>query len=262
MIASCGNRDSRSKTMSKESAGANAFEEVSSKMNLSPTEQPTTKVPEATQRQLIKNGQLSFETTDVKKTKIEINNLCDGLKAYVSSETQNNSGDRINYSQVIRVPANQFDNLLSKIESLASKVDDKNITTEDVTEEFIDLTARLKTKKELESRYREILTQAKTVSDILAIESQIGSVRAEIESTEGRLHYIQNQVSLSTLTVTYYETIGTNFGFVSKFIHSLGEGWDNLLGFLIALTSGWPFVLTLVVGYFWWRRRRAKKIPG
>jgi hypothetical protein len=213
------------------------------------------------ERKLIRNGQLDFKTNDVKKAKVDIEKISKELNGYISNESENNFGDRKQYNQTIRVPADQFDNLIKQIEVLADKVESKGINTQDVTEEFIDVEARLKTKKELEARYSEILKQAKTVADILAIESQIANVRSEIESMTGRLNYLKNQVSFSTLNLTYYETIGTDFGFASKFVDSLKGGWDNLLAFLIFLVNLWPFVIAIAVVILWWlRRRKAKKI--
>lgn len=211
------------------------------------------------EKKLIRNGQLDFKTTDVKKTKIEIEKISKELNAYISSENENNYGDKLQYTQNIRVPADQFDNLIKRIEPLANKIENKSINTQDVTEEFIDVEARLTTKKELEARFREILLQAKTVEEIVSIESQIANVRAEIESMEGRLKYLQNQVSFSTLNVSYYEIIGTDFGFASKFVESLKGGWDNLLSFLIFLVTLWPFVVGLIALVFWWVRRRKRR---
>ena len=211
------------------------------------------------ERKLIKNGSITFESQNVQKTKIEIEKICKELNAYVVNEGQNNYGDRLQYSQTIRVSANRFDELLLKIEPLASIIEDKTISTQDITEEFIDVEARLETKKELELRYREILKQAKTVADIISIEAQIANVRSEIESMEGRLNYLKNQVSFSTLNVTYYETIGTDFGFASKFVRSLRIGWDNLLSFLIFTLSFWPFILVGGgTGIWWWKRKKSK----
>ncbi|CAN5455047.1 hypothetical protein BH09BAC3_BH09BAC3_15080 [soil metagenome] len=211
---------------------------------------------EVIDRKLIRNGDINLKVDDVAKTKEEIEKISKELSGYISNETQNNYGDRVQYNQIIRIPANKFDGLVKQIEALANKVESKNINTQDVTEEYIDIEARLKTKKELEERYREILKQAKTVADILSIESQIASVRSEIESMEGRLNYLKNQVSFSTLNVSYYQSIGTDFGFGSKFIHSIGEGWENLLGFLITITMLWPFVIAAGLAFWWWRRRR------
>jgi hypothetical protein len=211
-------------------------------------------------RKLIKNGTLVFKVNDVKEAKKQIDKLVKEINGYPSTETQTNYDERLQYNLTVRVPANSFDEFINNVLKLADKVESKNITTEDVTEQFIDTEARLKTKKELEIRFREILKQAKTVEEILSIESQLSNVRTEIESAEGKLNYLKSQISMSTLTITYYEVIGTDFGFGSKFGQSLRQGWDNLLLFLIGLTSIWPFVVAIGGGVFWfWRRRKNKK---
>jgi hypothetical protein len=214
------------------------------------------------ERKLIKNGDLSFETDNIKKTKGSVETICKEFNAYISNENQNNFEERIQYNQTIRVPADKFDILVQRIEAYAVKVDSKNINTQDVTEEFIDVEARLKTKKELEARYREILKQAKTVQDIVSIEGQISNVRSEIESMEGRLNFLKNQVGFSTLNVSYYEIIGTDFGFATKLVRALHRGWDNLLSFMILTVNLWPFIL-LVFGFVFgirlWRKRKSNQ---
>lgn len=122
-------------------------------------------------------------------------------------------------------------------------MENKNINTQDVTEEFIDVQARLKTKKELEIRYRELLKLAKTVNEMISIEREMGEVRSDIESMEGRLNYLKNHVAFSTVKVSYYETIATDFGFSSKFIQSFKNGWNNLILFLIGIINVWPFLI-------------------
>jgi hypothetical protein len=211
------------------------------------------------ERKLIRTGRLNFETHDVSKTKIEIDKACKEFGAYIASDHQSNHNNQLEFMQEIRVPAARFDGLLSQIESLGSRTQSKNINTQDVTEEYIDVEARLNTKKELEQRYLQILKQAKSLADVIALESQIANVRSEIESMQGKLNYLHSQVSYSTLTITYYEHIGTDFGFASKFVQSLRNGWDYLLTSLIGLISIWPFVI-LFVAIVWFvirRRRRA-----
>jgi hypothetical protein len=167
---------------------------------------------------------------------------------------------RLQYVQVVRIPAGTFDQLIQKLEALSVKVESKNIQTTDVTEEFIDKEARIKTKKELENRYREILKQAKAVPDILSIEAQLNQVRADIESMEGRMNYLKNQVAFSTLNLTYFQPIGTDFGFGSKIVASLGNGWHIFLSFLIGLLNIWPFILiALVLIYAALRKMRQNK---
>jgi hypothetical protein len=194
-------------------------------------------------RKLIKSGSLSFESKDIAKTKVEIERICRTLHGYISTENGGSYGDRLHYEQQIRIPHKDFDRFIQEIEHLASRFETKNIVTQDVTEEFIDMEARLKTKKDLESRYLELLKIAKTVEDMLSIETQIGNVRAEIESMEGRLNLMKNQISFSALTISYYELTGVDFGFAAKFVYALKKGWENLLNFLIGIVNAWPFLI-------------------
>jgi len=228
-LMSCG--DKRSKLMVENASPVTEYE--AQPMNAMRKVSQDASVPLATtiDRKLIKDGSLGFRTSNLNKTKGQVMELCKTLNASISNETLNNFEDRISYSQTIRVPADQFEVLIEGLEKIADKVESKSIQSRDVTEEFIDVETRLKTKTAIEVRYRELLKQAHTVEDILAIERELGNVRQEIESTEGRLKYLNDQVSLSTLQLSYYETIGTDFGFASRFVESLKSGWDNLLAF-------------------------------
>lgn len=218
-----------------------------------------TSISVETERKLIREGSMSFQCEDVEKTKTEVEKICTQLGAYSASEGQDSYGENINYHQTIRVPAEKFDALVQSLEKLAIKVESKDISTRDVTEEFIDIETRLKTKKELESRYLEILKQARNVQEVLSVERELGNVRTEIESMEGRLNYIKNKVSFSTLNVSYYQLIESDFGFGAKFLESFGNGWKNLLSFLIGIMSLWPFILIMVGGTWLFIRWRKKK---
>jgi len=212
------------------------------------------------QRKLIKNGTITFETTDLMNARTTIQKLCVQYKAYLGSENQHNYDNRFQNDQEIRVPAEHFDKLMQDLETLANKVENKSVSTEDVTEQFIDIEARLRTKKEVEARYRQLLALAKNVNEMISIESQIGNVRSEIESMEGQLNYMKNQVSLSTIKLSYFEIIGTDFGFASKFVYSFRNGWDNLLTFLIGMVQVWPFLLVITLTawlVFKWKKKRA-----
>lgn len=214
-----------------------------------------------TERKLIRNGRLELLTSDVEKMRGDVEGLCKKYNAYIASENRDNYNRRVQYDQQIRIPASQFDAFLKEVETLGEHTDSRSISTQDVTEQFIDLEARLKTKKALEARYLTLLAQAKTVADILAIESQVANARAEIESMQGRLNYLTNQVSFSTLSLVYYERTSNEFGFGSRSIASLESGWQNLLWFLLGLLNVWPFVI-VGVGITWLivRRRRVKRM--
>jgi len=190
-------------------------------------------VPE---RQIIKNGWMRIEVKDYKVALTAIKGNITKHKGYISGESESSTDYSLIGNLTIRVPSAEFDSLVDDIAGLAYKVDNKNINLNDVTEEFIDIEARLKTKKEVEQRYLDILRKAQTVQDILLVEQQLRMIQEEIEAKEGRLKYLQNQVSLSTLSLEIHQDFASKPGF--KFFGKLGE----------ALKGGWKGVLNVIVG--------------
>lgn len=214
------------------------------------------------QRQVIRTGEISFETNSADKTRQHIEQAAAQLGAYLADESSSNFGDRTEYRVVLRVPAAQFDALLADISATAPKLDSRTINSQDVTEEFIDVQARLQSKKELEARYRELLKKAAKVEELVAIERELATLRGEIESIEGRLRYLTNQVSLSTLTVVFYErsTTATSYGF--ELVQSLKGGWQLLLDFLLLISKLWPFFFIGGGSLLLIRRFRSRKNQG
>ena len=217
-------------------------------------------VSETISRKLIKNGNVVFETNHLEKTKYSVENLVKKYKGYISSDSNNEYDNRINYYLNIRIPAQYFDSILSGIASQISKFDSKEIRVSDVTEEFLDIESRLKNKKELEKRYLEILQQAKSVEDILNVERELGKLREEIEATEGRLNYLSNQVSFSTLSVSFYKKVTNETGFSGKIGESFKKGFENLKSFFLFIVSIWPFVIIIPIVYFVIKKWRHKKV--
>jgi len=219
-----------------------------------PVQQTPTKetIPDApSDRKVIKDGEISFETSDVLKTKASIEKTVKELNGYISRDEIINYTENPEHRLVLRVPAGKFDLLISSVSENAVKFTKKNISVIDVTEEFVDVEARLKTKKELENRYAELMKKANKVSEMLEIEKQIGDLRAEIESAEGHLRYMKDRIAISTLTVTFYEKTKSNSGFFTKMGNGFLNGWDILLVFFIGLSNIWPFLLILgLVVYF------------
>lgn len=218
------------------------------------------KVDNAVDRKITKEGEISFETTNINDTKSLIAKTVQELNGYISKDNANDYSDKLEHLLVIRVPSDKFDLLLKTISESAGKLDSKNVDVLDVTSEYIDINARIKTKKELEDRYKELLKQATKVDEILSIEKEIGQLRTEIESVEGQMKYLKDRISFSTLTVTYYQKTNSTFRFTSKLGQALKSGWDGFLWFLIGLTHLWTFiVIGLVAVYLIIRQRRKKK---
>lgn len=222
---------------------------------------PTTeqKTSESVERKLIKEGRVEFETDNLNSTRKTIFEAVKKYKGYVSSDQEFKSPGRKSNTVIIRVPADNFDNLLSDATQGVEKFESKEINVKDVTEEFLDVQARLKTKKELEQRFIDLLKEAKNVTEVLEIEKQIGQLRSDIESIEGRLKYLQDRVSFSTLTMTFFESIPNETEFGQKFKNGFRNGWDNLVWFFVVLTNIWPFILIglgLIIGLRIYRRKK------
>ena len=209
-------------------------------------------------RKLIKTGTIEFETENLNETNARIISSVKKLGGYISNENEyNNNYGQITINLTVRIPSKNFDALLSEVSKGVTHFDNKSINVKDVTEEFVDVQARIKTKKELETRYLQILEKAKTVKEILEIERELGNLRADIESFEGRLKYLKDQVSFSTLDISFYELtqVEKSNKFGEKFIDGFASGWENLIWFFIGLTNIWPFIILIIV-LIWFIRRR------
>ena len=211
------------------------------------------------ERHLIKKGSIDFQTNDWKIVKQQMAFICDSLGAYAADESLSNFNDRISYHQVLRVPSDRFEELVAKVERLSGGLLNKSINVDDVTEEYIDIEVRIRNKKEMESRYLELLKKANKVTEMLDIERYISDVRTDIESMEGKLKYLQDRISFSTLEVTFYEKVDGDYGFGSRFASSLSNGWENLLVVIIAMANIWPFIILLAAIAFWLKRRSRPK---
>lgn len=214
------------------------------------------------ERKIIKQGTLTFEIRNARTTGQRIAQAVAANEGFITEESQSEVFSRVEHRVSVRVPAPKFDALLEAISKGADTLKSKRITAQDVTEEYVDVGSRIKTKKELESRYQQLLQKATKVEEMLAIEREMGTLRTDIESIEGRLRYLKDRVAFSTLTVIYYETATESVGFLDKLGAALSGGWNNLLGFLLGLVTLWPFlliILGLVFLLLRYRRRRAAK---
>jgi Domain of unknown function (DUF4349) len=217
---------------------------------------------ETIERKIIKNGDVRFKTKDLKKTKTIIVQAINQVKGYISEESQNGYGETLEERLTVRVPAMYFDTLLSLLGSQAEYFDYKNIHTQDVTQEYIDVAARIKTKKELEDRYRQILKSAGNVKDLMEVERELNDVREEIESAEGRLKYLSNQVAFSTLNITFYrESSSAGYasrGFLSRLTEALKNGWQLTQSLILGVITLWPIILLGFAFYFLFKKYRYK----
>ena len=156
-----------------------------------------------------------------------------------------------------------FNAFIDEISQGVNHFDRKEISSQDVTEQYIDLEARMNAKKKLEKRYLELLSKANKVSEILEIEKELAVIREEIEAKEGQLKYLQSQISMSTITIEMYTNNASESGITvsygSKIWNAIKSGFNGLSSFILGIISIWPFILIFVVLFVFIRRRIKKK---
>lgn len=216
------------------------------------------------QQKIIKTGNLRFETQDLAETRDRILKALSAANGYIENESAGKDYQG-NYQDLkLRIPSENFQQALDLISKGVEYYDEKTISQRDVTEEFIDIEARLKAKRELENRYLELLNKASSVKEILEIERELSLIREEIEAKEGRLKYLSKQVSYSTLNVHFYKTsveTGVTKSYGSKIIQALKGGWEGISTFVLGLIYIWPFILLVILAIFLirrWQKRKAR----
>jgi len=226
-------------------------------------------------RRVIRTAELSVETDRPEDAARKVTAIAESKGGFVlSSDTSrwraDDGEETIAVSVVFRVPANAFDSTLDLVRELGKRVSRETVNGQDVTEEYVDLEARIKAQRAVEDQYLTILKEAKAIHDILEVQQKLGEVRTEIERAEGRRRFLENQTSLSTVTVHFarhieaIEASGPGFGAsIKKAGHdaldvsvTIVNGSIRALGFLVpfGLFIGAPF--WLLIRFLSRRRRR------
>ena len=251
LLASCSNNNTGSSEMPV--AGEKAME-----LTL-----PVPIITLETSRKLIRTADLTFKTNDLGSTRQRINASVKKNNAWISSETETTSGRTISRNITIRVPSENLDLLIGEINEGIESVDYLNISSNDVTEEYLDAETRLRNRKALETRYLELLSKASSMSEVLQIENQINQLRTEVESIEGRMKYLSDRIAYSTLNLSYYKTESVQSHLGEKLIKGLKNGWTSVLYILIIIANVWPLLLLgllVAVVIMIYRRSRNKRM--
>jgi hypothetical protein len=223
-------------------------------------EKPTPKSGK-NQRKFIKNGQIEFETDDADATRRTIMAAVKANKAFVSQDKENRHEDEVTYTMWVQIPADRFDSFMTSATRGVTTFRRKSISIEDVTARYTDGESRIKTKKEIENRYRALLAKASTVKDILEIEKELGTIRTDIEATEAQFRALSDEIEYSALQIVFIKPILTSNPFLRELADAFKFGVGNLRAFTVALVAAWPFVL-LAIGVIMmlnWLRKRRKK---
>lgn len=248
------------------------------------------------QRKIVKNGSLEILIKNAEETAPKIKSIAEKLGGFVSDSNifelpppivypfnENYVEKKLAAKQAglpksgnitIRVPVGNFDKAITEIKKLAIRVENENTNAQDVTEQFIDLEARLKNLRVEEAQYQDIMKKAVKIQDILDVVSRLADVRGRIEQIEGQLKYLSRQVDMSTITVAMtaeqeVETFDIRwrpFFVVKQSFKNMLSGFtgyvDKMIGFIFRLPIiiVWLATFALCAFIIWrisrWVRRR------
>jgi len=215
-------------------------------------------------KKIIKNGEMAIQVGDIKKGQNQVTEIIKKNNAYIQTERFRNSDTEENLEFIIRVPHKNFDDLINSFSNGVGSVLSKNISSDDVTEEYTDVAIKLANKKIYLEKYREMLKNAATTKDILEIQENIRELEDEIDVSEGRLRFIDDKVNYSTLNLSLYKekirsSATSKIGFGSRFGDSITEGWNSFVNFILGLISFWPFLLLIPLMVFAWRKWKNRR---
>lgn len=253
LAAGCGggSSDSESWGLKTEAASTDySYDEMEEEVPI--TQQLTPPAPK-TEQQIIRTGQLEFESKNPAATHSKILQLVEKYNGTVQNDNSGKGYNRIFRTIVVRVPSQNFMSFIEGVSEGVDYFDQRNISARDVTEEFVDLEARLKAKRELENRYLELLKQAKNVKEILEIERELSTIREEIEARQGRLEYLKSQVSMSTVTIEVYKLTsetGITESYGQKMKNAISGGWDGISVFFLGILYAWPLLVVIAIIFF------------
>jgi hypothetical protein len=201
-------------------------------------------------RLIIRTGQASIEVDSLESSMGELRRLVQRLGGFVadasvqSGRTQNRSA-----TLQLKVPASRFDDLTEGLRPLG-RLQFVTVNAEDVSEEFVDLTARMANSHRLEERLVELLrTRTGKLQEVLTVERELARVREEIERMEGRLRFLRTSAQLSTLAVTLYEPPPLVASHPGRSI--IGEAfktaWRNFVGVVAGVIASLGYITPVVI---------------
>lgn len=238
-----------------------------------PDANPPPTLPEnAVQRSIIYNGSMTVQVTDVNGAADRAETLAQGAGGYTSGDARQTVSKHTEATVVLRVPAERFESTMSALATLGTSVD-RQVTSQDVTSQVIDVGSRIKSQQASVDRVRALLAKATTIGDVQAIESELTQRESDLESLEAQLAGLKDLSALSTITLTLVEPDQPLPAAAKKpagkgFLAGLKRGWKSFqsgvstlltfIGTVLPYAVTIALVLWLVV---WVNRRRHARGP-
>lgn len=215
---------------------------------------------------IIRTAQVTLEVKDVPAAVEGLKALAVQRGGYLSSSNmQAGYTGRLSATIVMRIPQSAFESVLESVKAGGTV---KSVSTqgEDVTEQYVDLTAQKTSYQNQLVQYNEIMKKAVKVEDVIAVQEQIDRVQTELNRLEGRIRYLDSRIDLSTITVTLQEPEPVGGSSSHDFVAAINEGINGFFGMIDAIIILFFMLLPLIIlggaGYAVYRWRKNRKTAG
>lgn len=214
---------------------------------------------------IVRTGELDVEVDDVSVAADEAVRLATGAGGRVDSDDRGTGDNRGRAVLLLRLPPQAFDATLTRLSELGDE-QRRSLGSEDVTEQIVDLDARLTTQRASVARVRALLDRANTIGEIVQVEGELTKRTADLEALQARLDAVQERVDLSTITLRLTgESERAAPGAALGFGDGLSGGWDALGAIAraaaVAVGALLPFSpVLLLVAFVLWRQRSRRTL--
>ena len=152
-------------------------------------------------RMVVAVASIGIEVEDVEASITKVRAAAEGLGGYVEQLTSAAGKENTTATMTVRVPQPRFFDALDHLDAVG-KITNRSVGSNDVTDQFIDLQARLKSSQTQEASLLRLMERVSTVSDVLTLEREIARIRSEVERLQGQLNFLERRVDLATITVS------------------------------------------------------------
>lgn len=215
---------------------------------------------EAAKTHVIRTATLSVEVKSVTKALAEARSVALDAGGVIEDETTERVDDSYITSHVVlRVPEAEYDSVLTELAG-TGKLLSRTANAKDVTEQVVDVNSRIATQRASVNRVRKLMDQAQDITDVVALESQLNTRQAELESLLAKQASLADRTTMATVTLDLSERAKEEKADEDDgpgFLDALGGGWDAFVSVLrwivVVLAAILPFVVALAVLFLLWR---------
>ena len=265
IFTACGNEPdydesmSSPRMMSSPESASLMTKEVSS----GPVSQGSDQLTNISERKISKNAQLEIKVKSLDDSMNFITNKTNSYKGYIvssSSYAPNTDYETKTANISLRVPSDSLDQFLKEIKTYAKETIHESIFTQDITEEYIDVKAKITSMESSEQRLTKLLDKTESVNEIVEVEKELSRLRGEIDSLKGRFKFIENSVVTSLIHI-YMEEIPNPVSISDpswntrdialdaiKALSSFGQFIVSVIVFIFVFTPVWILIAGLIYG--------------